>query len=92
LREWVEKLKIKYLRFIAVGEPVPKPERGARAFGVPFAYEIETSDGKRCISGPYGGLPSTPETEANLDLKAQRQAMVRPVVGQPDRWVITGGI
>lgn len=92
LRERAEKLKIKYLRFIAVGEPVPKPERGPRAFGVPFAFEIETSDGKRQISGPYGGLPSTPDTEANLDLKAHRQAMVRPVVGQPDRWVIIGGI
>ena len=93
LRERVEeKLKIKYLRFIAVGEPVPKPERGPRAFGVPFAFEIETSDGKREIAGPYGGLLSNPETEANLDLKAHRQAMVRPVVGKPDRWVIIGGI
>jgi hypothetical protein len=92
LGERVEKLKIKHLRFIAVGEPVPKPERVPRAFGVPFAFEIETSDGKREIAGPYGGLPSTPDTEANLDLKSHRQAMVRPVVGQPDRWVIIGGI
>lgn len=93
LRERVEeRLKIKHLRFIAVGEPVPKPERGPRAFAVPFAFEIETSDGKREIVGPYGGLPSSPDTEANLDLKTHRQAMVRPVVDQPDRWVITGGI
>ncbi len=93
LCEWIEeKLRIKYLRFIAVGKPVPKPERVPRAFGVPFAFEVETSDGKREIVGPFGGLPSTPGAEANPDLKTHRQAMVQPVVGQPDRWVITGGI
>jgi len=92
LGERVEKLKIKYLRFIAVGEPVPKPERGPRAFGVPFAHIIETADGRREISGPWGGLEWSAENEANLDLTKHRQAMVRPVVGQPDRWVIIGGI
>jgi len=92
LGERVEKLKIKHLRFIAVGEPVPKPERGPRVFGVPFAHIIETADGRREISGPWGGLEWSAENEANLDLTKHRQAMVRPVVGQPDRWVITGGI
>ena len=92
LGERVQKLKIKYLRFIAVGEPVPKPERAARAFGVPFAHIIETADGRREISGPWGGLEWSAENEANLDLTKHRQAMVRPVVGQPDRWVIIGGI
>ena len=92
LGERVEKLKIKHLRFIAVGEPVPKPERVPRAFGVPFAHIIETADGRREISGPWGGLEWSAENEANLDLTKHRQAMVRPVVGQSDRWVIIGGI
>lgn len=87
-----ERLKIKYLRVIGIGEPVPKPKRGPRAFGVPFACIIETSDGRRKISGPYGGLDWDSETEANLDLKTHRQVMVRPVVDKPDRWVIIGGI
>lgn len=92
LRTRIESLKIKYIRLISVGEPILKSERTPRSFGVPFAFVIETSDGKREIAGPYGGLPLTPENEANLDLSTHRQAIVRPVVDQPDRWIITGGI
>ena len=92
LRQHDQRAKIKYVRLIAIGEPVPKPERHPRTFAVPFAFEIETADGKRHIAGPFGGLPSDPNTEAALDLTKCRQAMVRPVVGKPDLWVITGGI
>jgi len=93
VREWnQEKLKIKHIRVIGIGEPVAKPERGQRNYGVPFAHLIELSDGRLEISGPWGGKAWSKEAEANLDIQSCRQAIVRPVVGQPDRWVITGGI
>jgi len=93
VREWnEEKLKIKHIRIIGIGEPVAKPERGQRNYGVPFAHLIELSDGQLEISGPWGGKAWSKEAEANLDIQSCRQVMVRPVVGQPDRWVITGGI
>ncbi len=93
LREWnEEKLQITHVRVIGVGRPVPKPERGPRAYGVPFAWLIETSDGRKEISGPWGGKAWTEEAEAKLEIQNHRQAMVRPVVDQPNHWVITGGL
>lgn len=93
VREWnEEKLKIKHIRIIGIGEPVAKPERGQRNYGVPFAHLVELSDGQLEISGAWGGKAWSKEAEANLDIQSGRQVMVRPVVGQPDRWVITGGI
>jgi hypothetical protein len=93
LQQRVEQtLEIKCVRLIAVGEPVSEPERGQRAYGVPFAFLIETADGKKEIAGPWGGKVYSPEAEANLDISKCRRAMVRPLVTDPDYWVIDGGI
>lgn len=92
IRDHQQKLNIKYIRVIAIGEPVAMPQRGKRNYGVPFASLIELQDGKLEIAGPWGGKTWSEEAETNLDIQNCRQAMVRPVVGQPDRWVITGGI
>jgi len=84
LRRWVEEhLKIRYLRVVSIGKPEPMPESGPRVFQVPFAFEIE-KDGVKEICGPPVKSGPGPRT--------QRTATVRPVVGQPDRWVIEGGI
>lgn len=87
-----ERLKIKLLRLIAIGDPVPDTDDSPWVYRVPFAYLVETADGKKEIAGPWGGLEWSPEAEANLDMTKLRTAEVRPVVDQPDRWVITGGI
>ncbi len=92
VRERQQRLNLKYVRIIGVGEPVAKTGRGKRNYGVPFAFLIELPDGRLEISGPWGGKTWSEEAETNLDIQSGRQAMVRPVIGQPDRWVITGGI
>lgn len=80
LRERQEKSKIKYVRIVTIGEPIPASKSITRAFLVPFAYEIETPDGKRSIAGPP------------IESGQYREALVRPVPGHPDRWVIDGGM
>lgn len=78
-----EQLKIRYLRVVSIGEAEPVPASGPRVFRVPFAFEFE-KDGIKEIAGPPVKSGPGPTT--------QRKATVRPVVGQPDRWVIEGGI
>ncbi len=72
--------RIKVVRVVFIGEPKLQVDRGPRVYWVPFAYEIETPDGKRKIAGPP------------VESGRYREAEVRPVVGQPDHWVIAGGI
>jgi hypothetical protein len=78
-----EQLKIRYLRVVSIGQPEPVPASGPRVFQVPFAFEFE-KDGAKQIAGP--------PVESGPGPRTHRKAAVRPVVGQPDRWVITGGI
>lgn len=78
-----EQLKIRYLRVVSIGKPNPLPASGPRVFQVPFAFEVE-KDGVKEIAGP--------PVKSGAGPKTQRKATVRPVVGQPDRWVIQGGI
>ncbi len=78
-----EELKIRYLRVVSIGKAEPYPASGPRVFQVPFAYEFE-KDGVKEITGPPVKSGSGPST--------QRKAKARPVAGQSDRWVITGGI
>ena len=85
-------LKIRYVRLILVGPATPSPHDGPRGYAVPFAFELETSDGKRVITGPPGDADPAQVDESKLDPKTLRDVRVRPVPGQPDRWVIIGGI
>lgn len=87
LQQWdEEQLKIRYTRLVSIGEPIPEPRLGERAYRVPYTFEVETADGRRVIEGP----PSEhPEISGPFE---HRKADVRPVAGQPDRWIITGGI
>jgi len=85
--------KTKTTRFIATGEPIPNPNNGPRAYNVPFAYEFENLvEGKLKISGPFGKDLPADTPYASLDLKNFRYAIVVPVVNQPNRWIIVGGI
>jgi hypothetical protein len=92
VRQRAEKTKVKYIRLIDIGEPVKFPKKGPRAYGVPFAFLIETADGKKEIAGPWGGKTYSPEAEANLDISKCRRAIVRPLITDPNYWVIDGGI
>jgi len=76
-------LKVRYLRVVSIGKAEPSPESEPRVYRVPFAVEIE-KEGVKEISGPPVKSGPGPRT--------QRKATVRPVVGQPARWVVTGGI
>ncbi|MBN1513741.1 MAG: hypothetical protein JXB13_17120 [Phycisphaerae bacterium] len=87
LQKWDEEhLEIRYTRLVWIGEPIADPRAGDRGFQVPYTFELETADGRRELAGP----PSEhPEISGPIE---HMKASVRPVAGQPDRWIITGGI
>jgi len=89
LRENAEQSGTKYIRFIATGKPVLEPDYGPRVYSVPYAYEIETSKGERVVAGRRDKvLFAKPGIEKELDLKLHDRMLVRPVVNQPNRWII----
>ncbi|MHC4398404.1 MAG: hypothetical protein ACYTG0_01855 [Planctomycetota bacterium] len=83
LRNRAKRLKTVVVRVVSTGAAEPQPELGSRVFRVPFAYEFE-KDGAKHVAGPAD--PS------GTGRKEPMKAMVRPVPGKPDRWVVVGGI
>lgn len=69
------------VRVVEVGEAEPYEERGERAYFVKFTYEIE---GGELIGPPSKSKESGPQTH--------RKAMVTPVPGKEDHWMVAGGI
>jgi hypothetical protein len=82
--ERLRELKIRYIRIVSIGAAQPVEGLVPRMYRVPFAVEIEKADGTRVIEGP--------PVESGPGPRSQRTVRVRPASGQPDRWVIHGGI
>jgi len=81
-----ERSKIKFLRVVDIGRAITSIFQGQEVFLVPFEYEYE-KDGVKDIEGPQKAFKETDPGPSE-----HRKAMVRPLPGHPDRWVITGGI
>ncbi len=88
LRQYIEKLNFKWLRLVDIGEveAFTEYDLGRRVLMVPFEYECE-KNGVIRIVGPQEAFK-----EGDPGPREHRKAMVRPVPGHPDRWVIVAGI
>ena len=83
LEERIKSRKIKYIRVVDIGESKPALQWGPRAYWVPYEFEIETANGERRIVGPREAF-----SESEPGRSEHRKALVVPVPGKPDLWVI----
>lgn len=83
IEERIKSRKIKYIRVVDIGESKPAPQWGPRAYLVPYEFEIETANGARRIVGPREAFE-----EGQPGPREHRKALVIPVPGKPDLWVI----
>ncbi|MFX0200636.1 MAG: hypothetical protein ACFFCW_31335 [Candidatus Hodarchaeota archaeon] len=83
IEERIKSRRIKYVRVVDIGESKPALQWGPRAYWMPYEFEIETANGERRIVGPRVAF-----SESEPGPREHREALVIPVPGKPDLWVI----